>query len=107
MTELSRREINVTIGAEDVRFLADLVRDEELRALLRSKLEAEPAKTSRRIGIRFTRGQADTMLNCLSDLLSEIGLDDRDEPNSTGLRIEALIDVVNHELWEVKAHAEE
>lgn len=95
----------MTVSVEDATFLAGRVQDEELRALLRSRLQAGPMEDGSRIAIHLTRNQTGTMLSCLADLLSEIGLDNRDEPNPTGLRIEALIDVFNRGLWEVEQRA--
>jgi len=97
----------VTVTVEDATFLAGQVQDEELRALLRSELQAGPTEVGNRIAIQLTRNQTGTMLNCLAELLSEIGLGDRDEPNPTGIRIEALIDLFNRGLWEVEQRKEE
>jgi hypothetical protein len=38
---------------------------------------------------------ADYLLDKLSDLLIEKGLNSNDEPNSLGLKIESIIDIVN------------
>lgn len=97
----------MTVSVEDAEFLAGRVQDEELRALLRARLQADHTEEGNRIAVQLTRNQTDTLLSCLADLLSEIGLDDRDEPNSIGLRIEALIDVFNRGLWEGEQRAEE
>ena len=103
---MRREEIGVTVTVEDATFLAGQVQDEELRALLRSRLQAGPTEVGDRIAIQLTRTQTGTMLSCLADLLAEIGLGNQDEPNPTGLRIEALIDVFNRRLWEVKQREE-
>lgn len=97
----------MSVTVDDATFLANQVQDEELRTLLRSRLQAALTGEGNLIAIQLTRNQTGTMLGCLADLLSQIGLDDRDEPNPTGLRIEALIDVLNRGLWEVDQRAEE
>lgn len=103
---MRQEENGVTVTVEDAKFLAGQVQDEELRALLRSRLRGGPAEDENRITFQLTRNQTGTMLSCLADLLSEIGLDDRDEPNPTGRRIEALIDVFNRGLWGLERREE-
>ena len=87
------------INEAEFSFLSRYVKSEQFSVILK---EAESAtfddaikKKSVYYEIELSHDQSSRLVDLLSDLLVEKGLDDNGEPNSLGLQIESIIDVFN------------
>lgn len=84
----------------ELRFLlkeihSDEIHQELLKALDDDHVVAKKKYPTGTYAIELGDKTVADLLDELSELLTEIGLDENDEPNSTGLMIESLIDKTN------------
>lgn len=89
------------INEAEFSFLSRYVKSEQFSVILKKAESATFDKAIRNKSksvyyeIELSNEQSSRLVDLLSDLLVEKGLDDNGEPNSLGLQIESIIDVFN------------
>jgi hypothetical protein len=100
ITEGNKMKQQYVIHLGDLDFLIANIREPALRSRLEQAKQNGPILAAGKyatgkIAVTLDEAEADLLVDLLSRLFSEIGLRPDSEPNSTGLKIEGLIDIFN------------
>lgn len=82
----------ISVASADIAFLEREFADPRISRLL---ARAKGSSSESRVTVELSPDDVECIAEALTDLLCAKGLDERDEPNSLGHRVEALIDLFN------------